>query len=381
MKIIICYTHITPRHIRRIQCLAERVPELIALEIADSENVYPWWQGKYEIGFVRQERLCQGCLEDIPQAVIIKAAKQFLEREKPDIAVVADYSRPSMRFIARWVKRNGGKTILPAVSCAEDTRRFFLREMVKGFILRQLFDAVCAAGERTQRYFKSLGFSQERIWKQFNVIENDHFLLGSKQAKDAQYLIREKLHLPQKYFLFVGALEPWKNSFYLLDSYINYRRSGGQWGLVFVGTGSQLIALQQKVKSEQILDVIFAGMQNYKVLPSFYGLASCFIIPSLSEPWGLVVNEAEAAGLPILASNKCGCIPELVHRGINGYIFNPTDKHELTRLMCLMSGGSLNLEVMGQSSRQIIQYYTPERWADALVDSINYCNQRRCKEA
>jgi glycosyltransferase involved in cell wall biosynthesis len=128
--------------------------------------------------------------------------------------------------------------------------------------------------------------------------------------------------------------------------------------------------LKIKAQQEKIPDLIFAGMKKHDETPAYYGLASCLVIPSLSEAWGLVVNEAEAAGLPILASNKCGCVPELVHRGINGYSFDPKDQQELIRLMHLMSGGSLDLAAMSQSSRQIIQYYTPERWADALTDCV-----------
>ena len=372
IKVIICYTHITPRLVRRIQCLAERVPNLVALEIAGSESVYPWWQGHYEVGSVRQMQLFQKPLEELSQSQIVEAAKTFLEREKPDVAIVTDYSCSSMRFIARWVKQHGGKTILPGLSWAGDHYRWAIKEWVKGCIVRRLFDAVCVGGERAQAYFMGLGFSRQQIWKQFNVVDNDHFSTGAEHARKNALALRKELGLPDQYFLFVGALEPWKNVPFLMDSYSHYRRSGGNWGLVVVGIGSQLVGLQAKAKQKQIPGLVFAGMKQHNEIPLYYGLAACLVIPSLSETWGLVINEGEAAGLPILASNKCGCVPELVHRGINGYIFEPTDPQELVQLMHRMSGKALDLSAMGQSSRQIIQYYTPERWADALADCIRY---------
>lgn len=311
-------------------------------------------------------------LEELSNNLIIHELKAFLEQEKPEIAIISDYSRIYMRFIARWVKQRGGKTILPAVSWAGDHRRWAIKEWIKGLVIRKIFDAVCASGERAKSYYLGLGFSQNQLWKQFNVVDNKHFSVGAEHARMNAVSFRKSLKLPEYYFLFVGALEPWKNVSQLLNCYAEYRSDGGAWGLVIVGVGSQFEILQEKTKQAQIPDIVFSGMKTYDEIPLYYGLASCLVVPSISEPWGLVVNEAEAAGLPIIASNKCGCVPELVHRGINGYVYEPTDSIELIRLMHLISGGSLDLDSMSQSSRQIIQYYTPECWADALSDCVQY---------
>ncbi len=374
-KTLICYTHITPRLVRRIQCLAERVPDLVVLEIASSESAYPWWEEEYDVGTVRRAQLFQQGLEQLSQHQIIQESRIFLEREKPDVVIVAGYNQRFMRFIARWVRQHGGRTILPAVSWVGDRRRWAMKEWVKGWTVRRLFDAVCASGERTQAYFRGLGFSQQQIWKQFNVVDNEHFFVGAEEARRNTSALRKELGLPGSYFLFIGALEPWKNVPLLVDCYISYRRSSGRWGLVLVGVGSQLELLRAKAQRGQVPDLVITGMKKHHETPVYYGLASCLAVPSLSEPWGLVVNEAEAAGLPILASTKCGCVPELVHRGINGYVFEPTDRDELVRLMHLFSGGSLDLAAMGQSSRQLISYYTPERWADAMADCVRHLRQ------
>jgi 1,2-diacylglycerol 3-alpha-glucosyltransferase len=59
------------------------------------------------------------------------------------------------------------------------------------------------------------------------------------------------------------------------------------------------------------------------------GLASAFIQASTTEQWGLVVNEAMASGLPVLVSERCGCAPDLVKNGVNGYTFDPYDIKEI----------------------------------------------------
>jgi len=371
-KVVICYTHITPRLVRRIQCLAERVPDLVALEVAGCESVYPWWQGRHAVGTVRQVQLFQRPLEDLSQREIIEAARAFLEREEPDVAILTGYDSRYMRFMARWVKKHGGRTILPMVTWAGDRRRWALKEWAKGWVVRRLFDAVGAGGQRTQAYCLGLGFSPQQIWRLFNVVDNEHFASGAERARGTAPSLRSQLGLPTHYFLFIGALEVWKNVAHLLECYARYRRGGGHWGLVLVGAGSQMESLRGRALREQIPDVVFAGMKKHEETPAYYGLASCLVLPSLSETWGLVVNEAEAAGLPVLASSQCGCVPELVHRGINGYVFDPTDGPELVRLLHLISDGRLNRERLGQSSRDLIQYYTPERWADALADCVRH---------
>ena len=369
---LICYSHITPRLVRRIQCLAERVPGLVALEVAGSDAVYPWWQGRYEVGEIRQVQLFSNRMEDLSQSEIVRAGISFLDQQRPQVAIMHGYDSSSARLMARRVRRNGGRTILPTVTWAGDRRRWLLKECIKGFVARRLFDAVAAAGERAKAYFMGLGFTEDTIWKVANVVDNDHFARGAARARANAPGLRNQLGLPLKYFLFVGALEPWKNVTFLLDCYADYRRAAGQWSLVLVGVGSVEESLRAKVQSEQIPDVVFAGMKSHEETPAYYALASCLVLPSLSEPWGLVINEAEAAGLPVLASNRCGSVPELVHRGINGYIFEPTDREELVRLLRLMSDGSVDLERMGHSSRQLIQYFTPEHWADALADCVHH---------
>ena len=79
--------------------------------------------------------------------------------------------------------------------------------------------------------------------------------------------------------------------------------------------------------------VVLPGFQQYDELPAFYGLASAFVHASTTEQWGLVVNEAMAAGLPVIVSERCGCAPDLVEDGVNGFTFDPQDVEELAGLM------------------------------------------------
>lgn len=77
-----------------------------------------------------------------------------------------------------------------------------------------------------------------------------------------------------------------------------------------------------------------------------------------------------ACGHPVLISRHCGCLPELCHRGINGFHFDPMDVEMLADLMHRMSGGEVDLKTFSEASRRIISIYTTEVWARILYDCI-----------
>ena len=102
-------------------------------------------------------------------------------------------------------------------------------------------------------------------------------------------------------------------------------------------------------------------------MPAYYGLASAFVHASTTEQWGLVVNEAMASGLPVLVSNRCGCAPDLVQEGVNGFTFDPYNVEQLAQLMLKISAfQTFSLSTFGAASRRIIADWGPERFASGL---------------
>lgn len=112
------------------------------------------------------------------------------------------------------------------------------------------------------------------------------------------------------------------------------------------------------------------GFKQYHELPYYYAFASAFIHASTSEQWGLVVNEAMAAGLPVLVSERCGCVPELVKEGMNGFTFNPSDSTALANLMHAITNGSYDLELMGRKSSEIISNWQPDHFGKGLRKAV-----------
>jgi glycosyltransferase involved in cell wall biosynthesis len=114
--------------------------------------------------------------------------------------------------------------------------------------------------------------------------------------------------------------------------------------------------------------VKFAGLKTSSETTPYYAFAKCFILPSTREPWGLVVNEAMASGLPVLVSERCGCAEDLVDPRRNGFLFNPTQDGDLTgRMMYMSTLDQSALDAMGRRSREIIAVYSPEQWASEVA--------------
>src|SRR4029077_15486068 len=178
-----------------------------------------------------------------------------------------------------------------------------------------------------------------------------------------------------------------KNLVTLLRAYADYlrRSSAPGWDLVLLGDGplrSQLLAECERLHITG--KVHFPGFVQYDELPMYYALAGAFVHASISEPWGLVVNEAMASGLPFIVSKKCGCGPELLEEGRNGFSFSPEDIDELAALLLRMATFSdAERELMARTSRKIIGSWSIERFANGLRDAVTSaeCAPRKSKLA
>ncbi len=121
---------------------------------------------------------------------------------------------------------------------------------------------------------------------------------------------------------------------------------------------------QMSAASPYGCDVHFTGLKSAAELPQYYAFAGCFVLPSTSEPWGLVANEAMAAGLPLIVSRCCGCAEDLLLEGENGCSFDPAIPGDLTTCLTAVSAlESDSLLDMGCRSEEIISRFSPAAWA------------------
>ena len=131
-----------------------------------------------------------------------------------------------------------------------------------------------------------------------------------------------------------------------------------------MGDGQEEIKLRRTCTERGIRNVFFTGFLQKPDLPHYYALADVFVFPTLGDPYGLVVDEAMACGLPVISTSAAGEIQDRVEEGVNGYIVSPEDSAALAERMLHLAGDATLRESMGQASAEKIQDYTPERWAE-----------------
>ena len=355
--------------------------ELMAL--GATERIHEWQVRKADLGFDYVEAFPGETIDQIDSKALAARVTRWLDDSDPHVVLITGYYYAAMRTAARWAKRHRRVSIFLGDSHWEDRPRTAIKESLKGWWVRRHYDAAFAAGEQTAAYLVRMGFPREWIWTGYDVVDNQAFADGAAAARSQGDSLRSRLGLPECYFLFVGRFSPEKNVIGMLEAYATYRQAAGlrAWGLVMVGGGPQEPML--RTRAQELRDVVFAGFQQVDAVPAYYGLASCLVLPSVSETWGLVVNEAMAAGLPVLVSHRCGCVPELVRPGVNGYVCDPFNIDSMARLMGVMSSDTADVSKMGEASRQIVALYTPETWAQTLADCIDRtlaCKQKNVEK-
>lgn len=355
---------------RALQAL-RRDRSVRVMALGATERMREWKVQKVGLGFDYLEAVPDETVENIDPHLLTARVIRWLDHADPAAVVITGYYYPAMRAAAHWARQHGRPSIFMGDSQWGDRRRNVFREWAKGWWVRRHFDAAFAAGERTAVYLERMGIPREHIWTGYDVVDNDAIASGAVVARENALILRKRMGLPDRFFLFVGRFAAEKNLFRLLDAYAGYRKGGGRqpWGLVMVGRGP-LDGLVQR-QAQELEGVVFAGFQQADRLPDYYGLASCLVLPSLSETWGLVVNEAMAAGLPVIVSHRCGCVPELVRSGFNGYLCDPLDIKGIAQSMEAVSSAAVDLDAMGIASRRMVALYTPETWAQGLTDCID----------
>ena len=312
-------------------------------------------------------------IQNVSRISIGIEAVRKLKEFQVDSIFVNGYSKPELGVIIKWAKENNKSCFIFFESKKDDSRRFFLIEYIKRRIIRNLNGAICG-GKQHKDYLVSLGMPEKRIFFGYDVVDNEFFKVNSTIAKNNENNLRLEYNLPKKYFLCVSRFVKKKNLLRLIAAYGLYKKKvlSDAWSLVFCGEGKQEQIFRKKIKKLGISDIHFVKSQNKHELAIYYGLATCFILPSTIEQWGLVINEAMAAGLPILVTKSSGAAHELLESGVNGFGFNPFDINEIADFMIKIHYLDIEkLAEMGRASEDKIRHYTPNYFADNILNAVS----------
>lgn len=371
-RVAVLFDRLGPYHRARLDA-AGREMDVTAVEVADESATYAWREVQSAPTFRRTTLFSDADSTAISAGEKERAIHAELNDIDPDAVAIPGWSYPRALAALRWCTYNRTPAVVMAASTAGDFERRWWKEAIKRRVVAH-FGAGLAGGMRHRSYLQELGLPEERIFLGYDVVDNDHFSTGAQHSRENAPDVRKEHSLPESYFLGVCRFVPKKNLRRLVEAYAEYRTEHGAdsaWHLVLLGEGPERTAIEEATAEAGVREAVhLPGFKTYEDLPLYYGLAGAFVHASTREQWGLVVNEAMASGLPVLVSERCGCTPDLVQSGRNGYTFDPYHPSELARLMSRVAHGSVDVEAMGAASRDIIADWNPERFARSLRKAV-----------
>lgn len=248
----------------------------------------------------------------------------------------------------------------------------------------RLFDAYLAIGSRNAEFYRQHGVNNARIFRVPYVVDNHRFEQGARLVGEAHSRRRRELGLPDDgvpVILFLSKLTSRKRPLDLLRAFHRLRADGGmRAALALVGAGPEEEGLRRFVERARVPDVRFLGFRNQAELPTIYGACDVFVLPSENEPWGLVVNEAMSAGLPVVVSEEVGAAADLVDDGVNGFRFEVGDITALTGCLEQLVEREELRRRMGRASREMIREWDLDACVAGVRRALNAVTARRPTE-
>jgi 1,2-diacylglycerol 3-alpha-glucosyltransferase len=380
MRVAVMIDNIGPYHVARLTAAARRM-DVLAVEVRAKSKVYAWAASDLP------SNVAYASLATAPQTgaaswrAIMAAIASKVGPFRADAIALPGWSALAPLAGLAWASGAGVPAVVMSDSNPFDFTRVRAAERFKSSILNGFSAGLCP-GNSARNYLVSLGMPEAAVFLGYDVVDNDYFETRAAAVRAgtampaAEGLTVLDSHWRGRYFLASSRFVPHKNLMGLLNAYAAYRvRAAGAhepWPLVILGDGPERGNLEAK-RTAMGLDgtVHMPGFIQYEALPLYYATAGAFVHASRMEPWGLVVNEAMASGLPVAVSRRCGCAEMLVADGENGMTFDPADGGAMTDALWWLATHP-DRERLGRTSAARIAQWGPDRFADGLAGACGH---------
>lgn len=365
MRVAIFFDRLGPYHCARLHAAGQRLV-VTGIEVAGETASYDWDRVEGSYAFERTTLFPDRDSRTVSGAETKQAVQDALEACRPEVVFVHGWFERSALAAAAWCRKTGTPSVIMSETTAHDFDRSWWKETVKRRVVNT-FQAGLVGGSAHAAYLEALGIPRARVFTGYDVVDNAHFTQGADAARADAEALRARLGLPRHYFLASNRFIQKKNLPRLVHAYADYRAAtdDAPWDLVLLGDGPCRPDVEQAIAEADVADAVhLAGFKQYDELPAYYGLADAFVHASTTEQWGLVVNEAMASGLPVIVSERCGCAPDLVSDGFNGFTFDPYNKDQLATRLKRMAEHPERRDKMAQASRTHIADWGPEAFGE-----------------
>jgi len=258
-----------------------------------------------------------------------------LDRFQPDVVVVFGYAHRTAWRAARWSRRNDRPVLLYSDSNIRLTPPWWKRP-IKDLVVRRFYSYVDGAlfiGENNRSYHTSYGIPADRVFRGVYPIERGRLLRAVPDRAVTRSALRCSLGIPPDAFvvLFCGKYIERKRPIDVVLAADSLAKKGLPVWALLVGEGEQRRTIESFCQRERANNIVLTGFVNQSAIPSYYAASDVIALTSSFEAYGLVASEASVFGLPILVSDRVGCIGpnDTAQPGRNAIVFPCADPEQL----------------------------------------------------
>jgi L-malate glycosyltransferase len=332
-SIVLVWENFGPTHVDRCEAVAKLFGtsrKVYGLELASLSITYEW-RPETSTGF-QKITLFPEKTTNVSIFCVTKALLTACWRLRPADFFFCHYNLPPIFLTATLLRFSGSRVFAMNDSKFDDCRRGLRREIIKTIFYRP-YNGAIASGTRAADYLRFLGIPESRIMLNFDTLSADRIRRSAKIDKAPGGAPFEARH-----FTIVARMVPEKNISLALEAYAIYRtQSYRPRELHLCGSGPLEVRLRAETAELGIEEfVIFHGFLQTEDVCSILATTLALLLPSTMEAFGLVVIEAQAMGVPVILSEKCGARDLLVRNGVNGFVLEPDNAAGLAFFMGLI---------------------------------------------
>ncbi len=354
------WSNFGPYHVDRLEAATAALAgkyRVVGIELAGASDTYAWERTPDRSEVARVTLFADAREETIPTLRRLSALMRCCLSLGTRHVFLCQYERVEIFLLAVLLRGLGRRVYLMIESKFDDKPRRIWRELLKlGAYLP--YNGALVGGPRTRDYLELFGFRRRQIKFGYDTVSTARVRLfgGSPPAPDG-------VPHRERHFTVLARLVPKKNIAMALDAYALYCRTSGNAAraLHICGSGVLEQSLRDKVRELGLSGVVFRGFIQAPEVARTLASSLALILPSTEEPWGLVVNEAVAMGVPILCSYNVGARDLLVRAAINGFAFEPENAAGLARLMQWLAESETEWRRLAEGSLAL------SPWADTLL--------------
>ena len=282
---------------------------------------------------------------------------------KPDLFLCGGWADKLMVRFARTLRKRGAKTVLMIDTPWQGRLKQFIHCCYSRFYLPMTYDFAWGAGEPQAKYLWYLGFPRSRIRTGVYCADTRKFApIGANKVKDKGE--GERWTWPHT-FLYIGRYVAVKNMRRMERAFLKAleQMPGSDWKLRCIGGG--------QLWSERTIHprIEHLGYKSPDEIQDYVRDAGCFVLPSVYEPWGVVVHEAALMGLPMLCSDQIQAATAYLRDGENGFAFDPMDEKAIAAaFLKVMRKSDAELAKFGRESARLGREYTTEDWVQCVKE-------------